>query len=150
MDAAAIAAMASLPQAERIQKLTTALEDVSARQMGQPGGVALGEDPIVQALIHEGEPAVEPLLAVFENDTRLTRSVQFWRDFARYRSVLAVYEAAYVALSGILDASFFQAVSTGDHLTARGLEGGARSGKKSARIGRSGKAFRSKNDFIAR
>ncbi len=130
VDAAAIAAMASLPQADRIQKLIIALDDVSARQMGQPGGVALGEDPIVQALIKEGEPAVEPLIAVFENDTRLTRSVQFWRDFARYRSVLAVYEAAYVALSGILDASFFQAVSTGDHLTARGVSGRREVGKQ--------------------
>lgn len=98
--------------------------------MGQPGGVALGEDPIVQALIAEGEPAVDALIAVFENDTRLTRSVQFWRDFSRYRSVLAVYEAAYVALSGIFDASFFQAASTGDHLTARGVEGRREVGKK--------------------
>lgn len=118
-----LAAMSSLPAPQRIQKLIGALDQVSARQWGQPGGVSLGQDPIVEALIKEGEPAVEPLIAVFEEDTRLTRSVQFWRDFARYRSVLAVYEAAYVALSGILDASFFQAVSTGDHLTARGVEG---------------------------
>jgi len=123
LDPQAVAALAPLPQAERIQKLIAALDQVSARQWGQPGGVALGEDHIVRALIAEGEPAVEPLIAVFESDMRLTRSVQFWRDFARNRSVIAVYEAAYVALSGILDASFFEAVSTGDHLTARGVDG---------------------------
>jgi len=124
------AALAALPQPARIAALVRALDQVAARQWGQPGGVSLGEDPVVQALIKEGEPAVEPLLDAFESDTRLTRSVQFWRDFARHRSVLAVYEAAYVALSGILDTSFFEAVSTGDHLTARGLEGRREVGKK--------------------
>jgi hypothetical protein len=130
MDDAALAALTKLPQKDRIARLVDALDQVAARQMGQPGGVVLGEDPIVQALIKEGEAAVEPLLAAYENDTRVTRSVQFWRDFARYRSVLAVYEAAYVALSGILDTSFFQAVSTGDHLTARGVEGRRALGKQ--------------------
>jgi hypothetical protein len=130
MDDAAIASLAKLSQSDRIAKLVAALDQVAARQWGQPGGVVLGEDRIVKALIAEGEPAVEPLIDAFENDTRRTRSVQFWRDFARHRSVLAVYEAAYVALSGILDASFFEAVSTGDHLTARGVEGRREVGKK--------------------
>jgi hypothetical protein len=85
--------------------------------------VSLGEDPIVQALIAKREEAVEPLLAVLESDTRLTRSVHFWRDFAHHRSLLSVGEAAYVALSGILDASFFGPGSTGDDLSAHGLEG---------------------------
>ncbi len=123
VDDKALAALAPLSSSQRIQALITALDQVAARQWGQPGGVPLGQDPIVQALIKEGEPAVEPLIAAVENDTRLTRSVQLWRDFARYRSVLAVYEAAYVALSGILDAPFFEASSTGDHLTARGVSG---------------------------
>jgi hypothetical protein len=48
--------------------------------------------------------------------------VHFWRDFARHRSVLAVYEAAYVALSGILHASFLEADSPSDDLTAGGVE----------------------------
>ena len=79
--------------------------------------------PIVQALVKEGDPAVEPLLAAFETDDRRTRSVQFWRDFARQRDVLTTYEAAYDALSGILDMAFFEAASTGDNLTARGATG---------------------------
>ncbi len=106
-----------------IAALIAALDQVAARQWGQPGGVALGEDPIEQALIAQGDAAVEPLIAAFEGDDRRTRSVQFWRDFARHREVLAVYEAAYVALSGVLDMSFFQPMSTGDNLTARGPEG---------------------------
>lgn len=106
-----------------IAALVDDLELVSARQWGQPGGVSLGEDPIVQALVAKGDAAVEPLLEVLEKDTRLTRSVHFWRDFAHSRSLLSVGEAAYVALSGILDASFFGAASTGDDLSAHGLEG---------------------------
>jgi hypothetical protein len=106
-----------------VAALVDDLELVSARQWGQPGGVSLGEDPVVQALIAKREEAVEPLLAVLENDTRLTRSVHFWRDFAHHRSLLSVGEAAYVALAGILDASFFGAGSTGDDLSAHGLEG---------------------------
>jgi hypothetical protein len=118
-----LTAIAALPQAARIAKLIGALDQVAARQWGQPGGVALGEDPIIQALVKEGEPAIEPLIAAFETDERRTRSVQFWRDFARHREVLAVYEAAYVALAGVLDMSFFTPVSTGDNLTARGPAG---------------------------
>jgi len=107
----------------RIAELIKDLEEVSARQMGQPGGVSLGEDPRVSSLIREGNAAVEPLLDCLENDTRLTRSVHFHRDFLRHRSLIAVHEAAYVALSGILKTSFFSAASTGDDLSSRGEKG---------------------------
>lgn len=118
------AQLAKLPNARaRVDFLIADLDNVSARQMGQPGGVDLGDDPIVQALIAQGTVAVEPLLHVLENDRRLTRSVHFWRDFARSRDMISVGEAAYVALSGILGTSFFEPGSTGDDLTAHGLEG---------------------------
>jgi hypothetical protein len=114
----------STPPADAtVAELIDDLDLVSARQWGQPGGVSLGEDPIVQALVRKGDDAVEPLLACLETDARLTRSVHFWRDFAHSRSLLSVGEAAYVALSGILDASFFGPGSTGDDLSAHGLEG---------------------------
>ncbi|HEY8088288.1 MAG TPA: hypothetical protein VIF09_10600 [Polyangiaceae bacterium] len=106
-----------------VSSLVDDLDLVAARQWGQPGGVSLGEDPVVQALVAKGDEAVEPLLDCLEKDTRLTRSVHFWRDFAHSRSVLGVGEAAYVALAGILDASFFGPGSTGDDLTAHGAEG---------------------------
>jgi len=79
---------------------------VSARQWGQPGGVDLPQDPIVAALIQEGDPAVEPLLTCLENDKRLTRSVGFGRDFFRGRTVIPVHDAAKVALLSILRAGF--------------------------------------------
>ena len=107
----------------RAEALIAQLDEVAARQDGQPGGVSLGMDLIVEQLIACGEPAVEPLLNCFETDTRLTRSVHFWRDFSTHRSLLGVHEAAYVALEGILEQSFFGAASTGDDLSARGMEG---------------------------
>jgi hypothetical protein len=110
-------------KAEYIAALIADLDQVAAPQMGQPGGVDLGGDPIVVELIKQGDDAVEPLIHCFETDIRLTRSVHFWRDFARYRSLLGVHEAAYVAICGILKESFFGVAATGDDLSARGLEG---------------------------
>jgi hypothetical protein len=109
-------------QKKRIASLIDRLDEVNERQWGQPGGVNLGNDPIIQALIREGEPALEPLLRCFEEDRRLTRSVHFWRDFTHNRTCLGVHEAAYVALSGILSRSDFAPRSTGDDLTTRGDE----------------------------
>jgi hypothetical protein len=110
-------------RSRRIAGLIRQLENVSARQWGQPGGVDLGGDGTVQAFIQEGDAAIEPLLKCLEEDQRLTRSVHFHRDFFRHRSILGVHEAAYVALVGILQTSFFGVASTGDDLTARGAEG---------------------------
>lgn len=67
----------------------------------------------MKALIEVGEPVVEPLLSVLESDTRLTRSVHFWRDFSQDRTILGVHEAAYVALASILQTTFFEAVARG-------------------------------------
>ena len=85
----------SLPQQKRIQELITALDQVSARQWGQPGGVSLYMDPIVKALVEEGDEAVQPLIDTIENDRRLTRSVSFGRDFFPSRHLITVREAAY-------------------------------------------------------
>ena len=43
LDAAGLAALAARPQPERIARLIDGLDQVAARQSGQPGGVALGE-----------------------------------------------------------------------------------------------------------
>ncbi len=107
----------------RVPQLIAELDQVAARQWGQPGGVNLADDVVVRELIQIGEPAVEALLEVLEHDDRLTRSVHFWRDFARSRTVLGVHEAAYAALAAILQASFFEVVATGDNLSRRGREG---------------------------
>ena len=93
-------------QAERVAALIRDLDLVAARQWSQPGWVNLPEDPIVSALIQEGDPAVEPLLDCVDNDKRLTRSVGFGRDFLRSRTVIPVHDAARVALLSILQAGF--------------------------------------------
>ena len=110
-------------EAARVTALIQDLEEVSARQGGQPGGVSLAGDPVVQALIRQGEDAIEPLLGCLEHDSRLTRSVHFHRDFFRHRSLIGAHEAAYAALANILKTSFFGVAATGDDLSSRGAKG---------------------------
>jgi disulfide oxidoreductase YuzD len=102
--------------------LTDTLQDVDARQHGQPGGIDLAGDFRVAALIKIGDPAVPALLDVLEKDERLTRSVHFWRDFTQSRTVLSVREAALTALMSILRVRVFNPRSTGDNFTSRGDE----------------------------
>ena len=91
----------------RVDTLIRHLDEVVALQSGQPGGVDLRESEIVMALIAHGDEAVEPLLDVIENDTRLTRSVSFSRDFHFDRHLIGVHEAAYAALIQILKTNNF-------------------------------------------
>ncbi|MEZ4251990.1 MAG: hypothetical protein R3B99_27570 [Polyangiales bacterium] len=101
-----------------VAPLVASLENVDARQQGQPGGIALSRDLRVDALIRVGEPAVPALLECLERDERWTRAVHFWRDFAPSSyTVLGVYEACYVALANILGEDFFDFGSTGGNLT---------------------------------
>jgi len=95
----------SLPKND-IAALIDDLQNVDARQWGQPGGVTLADDPRVEALVKRGAEAVEPLLDAMENDTRLTRSVSFGRDFFRSRHLISVSEAAYAALADFLRVGF--------------------------------------------
>lgn len=91
------------PFEEQVQTLVDHLDEVSARQWGQPGGVDIGSDPIVARLIEIGVPAGEPLLEAMEKDTRLTRSVSFGRDFHPGRNLIRVKDAAYAAVRHILE-----------------------------------------------
>ncbi len=92
---------------QRIAALIRKLEDVSQTQWGQPGGVDIYQSPIVQALVKEGQAAVEPLLECIETDFRLTRSVSFHRDFHQHRELISVDVAAYQALTKLLGARTF-------------------------------------------
>jgi hypothetical protein len=94
----------------RVAALIRDLDQVAARQWGQPGGVVLGESPIVKNLIAEGDAAVEPLIRAFRFDDRLTRSVGFHRDFSRNRVILRVDQAIHTALTGILKTTNFAPV----------------------------------------
>jgi hypothetical protein len=95
----------SLPKHD-IAALIDDLQNVDARQMGQPGGVSLAQDPRIQVLVKRGNEAVEPLLDAMETDTRLTRSVSFGRSFHRSRHLISVSEAAYAALVDFLRVDF--------------------------------------------
>lgn len=112
--------------AESVPELIADLENVNARQWGQPGGVSLDEDERIQKLIEKGEEVVEPLIDCLEQDQRFTRSVKFRRDFAYERTVIGVHEVAYYILANILEASFYHTNSTADSLTARGDGGRSR------------------------
>ena len=78
-------------------------------------------DPIVEALVQEGEPAVEPLLRCVEADTRLTRAVrsQVGPTFP------GVQEPAFTALQDILHTNSFgrDDMATINDLIERGLAG---------------------------
>jgi hypothetical protein len=90
---------------ERIAALIRDLELVSAHQEMNPGDTEVIEDPIVQALVREGYPAIDPLLKCLVEDNRLTRSRYtsgLWFD----GPIIPVYEAAYAALFRILNISF--------------------------------------------
>jgi len=103
-----------------VELLIDRLDEVSARQWGQPGGVNLADDPIVAALVKIGNPAVEPLLDAIEKDTRLTRSVSFGRDFFPARNLLTVRSAAYAAFTQIADTTVFDG-SYGEKMDVAGL-----------------------------
>lgn len=108
------------PVERQVSQLIHDLQDVEARQQGQPGGVDLSADPRVERLIEIGDPAVPALIDCIDNDERLTRSIHFWRDFAQSRGILSVREAALVAVQSILGTTIFEPVATGDDFTARG------------------------------
>lgn len=103
-------------EAHRIALLVQQLEEISAPE-DPYGGLDLASDPVVRLLIEAGEPAVEPLLACLEDDTRLTRSVHFSCE------PIGVSEAAYVALAAILETDFFGNAITRDDLTSHGKPG---------------------------
>jgi hypothetical protein len=104
--------LAITDQTKRIAALVRLLEEVDERQLSQPGGVALNLSRIVLAFEKEGEAAVEPLLVCFESDDRLTRSVEFSRDFGYDRHLIPVCQAAYAALVGVLHTDKFGPATT--------------------------------------
>jgi hypothetical protein len=108
---------------KQLAHLIQSLDEVDARQWGQPGDVPLAFDRRVRSLIALGDAAVPDLIDTIEKDQRLTRSVHFWRDFGRSRTVLGVREAALTAVMSILQVRVFDPRSTGDSFTARGDEG---------------------------
>jgi hypothetical protein len=97
-------------QSQRIAALIRDLDQVTARSPGLSHTLKLTTDPIVAALIQEGEPAVGPLLDCLEADQRLTRATGLETHFRHHRRtiipVLTVNNAAHAALEQILEAKF--------------------------------------------
>ena len=89
---------------ERVAALIRELQQVRVQQWSNPGRTDVSEDPVVQALVKEGDAAVEPLLKCLVEDDRLTRSQ--YTERLRAGPIIPVYEAAYTALFGILNVSF--------------------------------------------
>jgi hypothetical protein len=91
-------------------------------QFKQFDAVIFGGDAVVNALIEKGDEAVEPLLRVLEDDTRLIRTVRFRQDNGYERHMIGVQEAAYAALAVILKSSPFGGVTPDEELRAPGME----------------------------
>lgn len=104
---------------KKIKFLISSLDEVDARQMGQPGGVPLSSDRRIMELIKIGDPAIPALLDSLEFDKRLTRSVHFWRDFSTDRTVISVKEASLTAIMSIIKVQVFAPSSTGDNFSSR-------------------------------
>ncbi|HWB61262.1 MAG TPA: hypothetical protein VG733_17405, partial [Chthoniobacteraceae bacterium] len=97
------ALQANLPEGPgRIAALIRDLELVHGEQFMNPGETQLTVDPIVQALIKEGEPAVEPLIACLDEDPPRMTHTMFTRGMAGSGPVEYTYEPAYVILTAIL------------------------------------------------
>ena len=92
--------------AVRIATLIRNLDEIAMAQMMHFGNSADGS-ALVQALVAQGEAAVEPLLAAIETDTRLTRTVTFGRGNSIDRRVHPVLEPEFAALTGIFKTQQF-------------------------------------------
>ena len=91
----------------KIRWLIDQLENVEVTRVAQPGNVDLSKDWRIQQLVSIGEPAVEQLIDTIDSDQRLIRSIDINRDFIRWRQILSVKEAAFVAVSEILKVRCF-------------------------------------------
>src|SRR5262249_47351353 len=94
-------------QQKRIAALILRLNEINAMQSNFSGTTYphFADDAIVQALIQEGQPAVEALLKCYETDNRLTRTIDVSGKFEAEYKCDGVYQPAHVALSLILDFS---------------------------------------------
>jgi hypothetical protein len=94
---------------ERIAALIRDLDQIDEREMTMDGYAgAPGNSPLVQALVGEGQAAVEPLLAALETDPRLTRCVTNGGKWSNDRTVQPVSEAAFLAIVRILNTNEFE------------------------------------------
>ena len=101
-------------QAQRIAALVRDLEVVQADESWGSSDYYFGESidgsPVIQALIKEGDAAVEPFLQCLANDRRLTRTVGYYNyggEFYSRAQLYAVDDAAFVVLQQVLKSESF-------------------------------------------
>ncbi len=92
--------------AVRVAALIRDLDQIAHPQEVHFGNSA-DDSPLVQALVAEGDAAVEPLLAAIETDTRLTRTVTYGRGMSLDRRVHPVLEPEFAALTAIFRTAQF-------------------------------------------
>ncbi len=85
--------------AERIAALIRDFDQIHVAQMVHFGGANPGDGAIVAEVVAEGDPAVGPLLAALESDTRLTRCVFSRNEIDHPRPAT---EAIHAALQRLL------------------------------------------------
>jgi hypothetical protein len=90
--------------AQRISALIRDFDQIYVEQVLHFGGANPSDGKIVQDVVAEGAPAVEPLLKALESDTRLTRCIVSRSGRDRTRPVT---EAVYAALQRLLKTERF-------------------------------------------
>jgi len=117
------AARARLPVAAQVAVLIEHLDEVAAYTASADRVEAAGaaSDPIVDALVQIGAPAVEPLIEVLASDRRLARAVTFYSDGFFGRRAFGVDEAAYLALTRILRTRLVDPQIVADVLASDGM-----------------------------
>ncbi len=94
-------------QPERIAAMIRELDQVRVHQWVSPGQTDVLDDPVVQALVKEGDAAVPALLRCLVEDQRLTRSRFTGGGWTGESGpIIPVYEAAYTALFRSLNVKF--------------------------------------------
>ncbi len=100
---------------DRAERIAALIRDLEVAQPPEPylnflpsHEEMIASSPIVEALIHEGLPAVDPLIECLANDRRWTRTVQFHGKFSRQGFfMISVSHAAFAALQRIFKVDSF-------------------------------------------
>lgn len=105
--------LATFPdQSTRIRVLIDDLDNLSTPKKFLPNINDLANDPVVQALIKEGDAAIGPLLECVETDNRLTRFVEYQNYVSdAHEHVFGVWEIAHFVIEEILQTHIFEPVT---------------------------------------
>src|SRR5262249_3558564 len=117
-NAAAIELLAK-PRNQRIAELIDRLEDVAAGKFAVPGDLMFLWEPVCRRLAVEADAAVDSLIDVIENETRMTRSVDLTRPWYPVGKPIPVKEVAAKVLESIWQMEGLVEAATPTELRAR-------------------------------